>query len=352
MSLSPPFTPGQPTNKFHEHERCALNVVRFPSPISAPILGRKDLQQRACPLICHSCLIDPPILCLDSSRVSCGTTGAISGLCKRFSEHLNGLRDSGVGVFLPFHFERDVTLVTRISENARDTFVIEVQSVPLATAFIGLGLHKHRFGRDLLEFVVRVLEEIAGVHQRTQPWGIDCVDDAQLAFGAPRKAPMILESEQHAAFLCFFEALLGGLDAPIETVVFGVSGQDWLDSALPHQFVEIFDCIPSAGVEANAWHAKFVGDLDALVSVFNLFAPFLWVRLDEVLMYGQAHKINAPAERVSFQALQVRAMSRCERFALGNVHLPVQYIDAFNTERRGLVDDCFDRYALGLEMPV
>ena len=69
-----------------------------------------------------------------------------------------------------------------------------------------------------------------------------------------------------------------------------------------HEIVEVFDGVPTAGIEADAGHAQFVGDLNALVRVLDLLLPVLgcWLvgasRVDKILVNAEANEADAIAE--------------------------------------------------------
>src|SRR5437764_140678 len=84
--------------------------------------------------------------------------------------------------------------------------LIEVERVPQAAAVVGLGLHQRGLGGEHFEFVVRVLEEVAGVERDHQPGGVDRVDDPQDAFGRPTQAPVVLQAHHDAALLGCLQA--------------------------------------------------------------------------------------------------------------------------------------------------
>src|SRR3954471_12784756 len=68
---------------------------------------------------------------------------------KRTSKQLQAFGHGAVWIFFAFEFERDVSGVTRITEDFRDPLVIEIERVPFATTKISLRLHEDSFGRNL-----------------------------------------------------------------------------------------------------------------------------------------------------------------------------------------------------------
>jgi len=131
-----------------------------------------------------------------------------------------------------------------------------------------------------------------------------------------------------------------------------VVGQDWLDAAFLHQFVKVLNGAPAAGIDAQAGDAEVVADFDALFGVLNLASDFGGVGAEKGLVGGEADQVDAVAETLAFELLQVRAMAVGERLPLGDVHLPVQNIHAGNAEVGGLINDRFDRNFRVAKMPV
>src|SRR5206468_565301 len=113
-----------------------------------------------------------------------------------------------------------------------------------------------------------------------------------------------------AAMLGFGDALLDALEAPFETIILGVTGQNRLDAARFHQLVEILDRVPPPGVEPDARHTQFVGDLEALVCVLDLPLPFSRIGLHKVLVNRQADRSNAVMKRMALKLLQISAVCR------------------------------------------
>src|SRR5438128_10054281 len=106
---------------------------------------------------------------------------------------------------------------------------------------------------------------------------MDRVDNAQQSFRRARQAPVVFQREEDAAFLGPGQASLYGVDAPLEPVVFPVTGKNWFHAAMGHERVEI-DRVPAPGVDADAWDAKLIGDLDALLGVLHVLGDFLRLR--------------------------------------------------------------------------
>ena len=217
---------------------------------------------------------------------------------------------------------------------------------------VRLGLHIDGLRRDQGQLLVRVFEKIAGVHQPAEPRRADAVEDAQQALGGARQAPVVFQSEHHAAFLGFGEAALDAFDAPLEALFLRVAGQDRLDAAVLHQLVEVLRGAPAAGVDADARAAEFVSDLDALLGVLDVLGEFLGLRLHEALVRGDAANLEAVAEGVALELAQVGAAGGVERRLLVDVHLAVQNVHAFDAQRGGLVHDRLDRDLRGPEMPI
>ena len=106
--------------------------------------------------------------------------------------------------------------------------------------------------------------------------------------------------QHRSALLRFTHARLQALDAPFETVIFGMAGKDGFDAAGFHEIVEVFDGIPAAGIDADARDAQFVGDIEAFESVIDFFLTIGGVGLDEILVNGQADERDTVPEGMSF----------------------------------------------------
>src|ERR1043166_446080 len=163
---------------------------------------------------------------------------------------------------------------------------------------------------------------------------------------------MVFQRHHHPALFGFGDAFLDALDAPLESIILRMAGQDRLDPTRLHQVIETLDCAPAAGVEADAGYSQFVGDLQALVSMLDLFLPFCRVRLHEVLMNRKADRGDTVAKGVAFELLKVAAVGRRQRLLLGEFHLLVQDVKAFDTDLGSFLDDSFNRDFRWFEMPV
>jgi hypothetical protein len=260
--------------------------------------------------------------------------------------------NGGVGVFAPLHFEGDIAGVTGIPKEAGDSGVIEVQGVPLSSALIGFGLDEDGFRGDLREFVVGIFKEVAGIHEGAQPRGREGVEDSEQALRGAGEAPVVFEAEQDAALGGFGEARLDAVDAPLETLVLGMTWEDGFLAAGFHELIERADGVPASGVEADAGDAEFVGDFDAFMGVFDLLPAVFGVGVDEILMDREADEVDALAEGVAFKCLQVGSMFAGEGSLFGDIHLTVEDIDAFDAEGSCLVDDGFDGDPCRAEVPV
>src|SRR5438094_299581 len=97
---------------------------------------------------------------------------------KGLAQHFDTLRHGDVRIFFPLKLQRHVTAVIHARQDFRDACVIQVERIPLAAAVIGLGLNEHSLRRYLLQFVVRILQKIPGVHQHAKPGRVDRIDNA------------------------------------------------------------------------------------------------------------------------------------------------------------------------------
>src|SRR5437867_1572779 len=163
---------------------------------------------------------------------------------------------------------------------------------------------------------------------------------------------MVFERQDDAAFVALGQTFLDAIDAPLEAVVFGVTGQDRLFTAGLHEFVEGLNRVPAARVEANAGNAQLVGNLNALLRVFDLLLTKLGARVDEVLVNREGNQAHAAGEGVAFELAQVGAMVRRQRILFGNVHLAVKDVHALDAQHGGLVDDGLNGDLHRLEVPV
>jgi hypothetical protein len=143
-----------------------------------------------------------------------------------------------------------------------------------------------------------------------------------------------LEPENHAALLGLEQALLDAVDDPLEAVFFGVAGQDRLDAAIGHQFVEVPARAPSAGVEADDRNAESVSGLNLPQRQVDVLLAFLFIWRDEPLMCRHTAEIQAVDECVTFDLLQVAVFLA--------FHLVEQQIHAVESHPRRLVDALFD----------
>src|SRR5262249_41081453 len=98
---------------------------------------------------------------------------------ERLAEHGQALGKRRPPVLLALELQRDIAAVLLCPQNRRDALVVQIQRVPDPTPVVCLRLHECRQRCDLLQLVVRVFEEVAGVHQHAQPGRVDGLDDAQ-----------------------------------------------------------------------------------------------------------------------------------------------------------------------------
>ena len=229
-------------------------------------------------------------------------------------------------------------------QNFPHSLIIEIQRVPLAATVVRLGLHKIRLGRDLLQLGVRILEEVAGIHQQPQPRRVDGVDDAQQPLRRTGEAPVVLQRKHHAALGGLGQAFLDRVDAPLESLVQRVARQQRFLAAQLHQLVERLHRAPTAGVESDARDAHAVSQVDALLRVLDVFIAHGGIGIDEILMDRQADQVDAIGERMSFKLLQIAVVLR--------VHLPVENVHPLDAKPGRLVDHCLDGHFRVAEMPV
>jgi len=76
---------------------------------------------------------------------------------------------SSLVVFISLEFERNVTAEVVLAHNPCDAGIIQIEGVPQAASIVHLGVHKDCVRGALVELVVWVFEEIAGVEQDLQP---------------------------------------------------------------------------------------------------------------------------------------------------------------------------------------
>ena len=93
-----------------------------------------------------------------------------------FAEDLEALGDADIRVFFAFKFDAAIARVAGVGKDFGNSFVIQVKRVPFSASVISFGLHVNGPGSDLLELVVGVLHEIAGVHESAEPGGGNGVD--------------------------------------------------------------------------------------------------------------------------------------------------------------------------------
>src|ERR1043165_6762566 len=210
-----------------------------------------------------------------------------------FSQHRDAFGDSDVWIFLALKLQGDITSITGIRKNFCDSRIIEIEGVPFATAIISFRLRIDRLRRNHLQLVIRIFHEVAGVHERAEPRRRHGINNSQLTFRSAAEAPMIFQSEDDTALLSFGDAFLNALDAPFEAIIFSMAWKDWFNAEGFHEIVEIFDRVPTAGIESNTWHSEFISNLDAFVGVIDLLLAFRNIGVDEVLMDGQADQIDA-----------------------------------------------------------
>src|SRR5437762_11724214 len=186
-------------------------------------------------------------------------------------QHLDARRHGNVRSFLTLRLQGHIAGVIRVGEDFGDPWVIQFERIPFSAAIVGLGLYENGLGRDLLKFGIGVFQEIAGVHQHAQPRRVNGVDDAEQTFRGAGQAPIVFQREDDTAFRSLRQTPLNSLDTPLETLLFGVTVEDRFDTAIGHQGVEI-NRVPAAGVDANAWNAKMIRDLNASLGTLDGFA--------------------------------------------------------------------------------
>ena len=205
-------------------------------------------------------------------------------LAESFAQKLNALGNALGGRGLSFELNRYVSVVTDFAKNLGNAGVVEVEGVPFPSAEVGLGLHEGSKGSDFLELVVRFLHEVAGVHENAQPRGLDGVGDAQQAFGRAGQSPVVLEGEVNPALLGLGQALLDRIDAPLESFVHGMPGQNRFLSPQFHEVIEVTGRAPASGVQTDGGDAHLVSEPDAFLGVLDIFFAGCGIGRDEVLM--------------------------------------------------------------------
>src|SRR5206468_9131593 len=138
-----------------------------------------------------------------------------------------------------------------------------------------------------------------------------------------------------AALFGFRETALNAVHTPLETFLFGVTGQDRFDAAVGHERVEI-NRVPASGVDADARDAELISDLNALLRVLDIFTDHFRFRTDEILVSGEADQIDAVGKRAALQFVAVSAPGRVERRLFLDVHLAMENIDPADSNLRGV----------------
>ena len=119
-----------------------------------------------------------------------------------------------------------------------------------------------------------------------------------------------------------------------------------------HEFIEGFNRVPPAGVEADAWDAKFVRDLNAFDGVINVFLTFGGVGRDEILVNGKADEIDAVQDGVALEFLTIGTASGVERRPFLDVHLTVENVNCGSAQDTRVIDNFLDGDFSSAEMPV
>ena len=76
---------------------------------------------------------------------------------------------------LALEFKGNIATKADFLEHACDPRIIQIQRVPFTSSKIGFGLYEDGSRGYLCQLGVGFLEEISGIHQGSQPWGIDGV---------------------------------------------------------------------------------------------------------------------------------------------------------------------------------
>ena len=230
------------------------------------------------------------------------------------------------------------------AHNPGDAWIIQVEGVPETTSIVGLGVHKDGLRGALVELVVRVFEEVAGIEQDLHPRRIDGLDNPQKALRCSRQAPVVFQTEDYAGLLGRGQAFFDTVDYPFEAGFIGVPGQRRFDAAILHQVVEALARSPGSGVEAYDGYAEFVCQVDTLCGVVDVSLPVFFVGREEALMDGHAAQVDAVDKGTAFEVLEVIV-------GLAG-HLPMQYLDAVKTHPCGFFDAGFNRQLqVSLESP-
>ncbi|MEI9898696.1 MAG: hypothetical protein WDN28_33760 [Chthoniobacter sp.] len=101
--------------------------------------------------------------------------------------------------------------------------------------------------------------------------------------------------------------------APLEAIVFDVTGKHRFDAARFHQCFKIGNGLPASGTDADARNAESISDLDALLGEDDPLVAFGGVRRDEILEDRQADQIHAAAQRVPLEVAAVDMGGGVER---------------------------------------
>src|SRR5947208_816584 len=144
-----------------------------------------------------------------------------------------------------------------------DARVVEVERVPLSSAVIRLRLDDDRVRRQLLDPGVWIAGEVAGVEVDAQPWRADGVVDPEQVLGPGGESPVVLEREHHSRPFRRGQAGLDRFDAPLESLVIGVSRQRWLVALDFHEVVEGGDRVPASRIQPDAGNAERAREVDA-----------------------------------------------------------------------------------------
>ena len=155
---------------------------------------------------------------------------------------------------------------------------------------------------------------------------------------------MILESQMDAMLLGLGQALLDGIDAPLETFVEGVPGEDRFLSTQFHEVIEVAGGSPATRVEPDGRYPHLVRESDAFFGVLDVLLAGAGIGRDEVLMNGEADQVDAIEESVTLELAKVGKILP--------VHLAVQDVESGNPEGGGFFDHLLDRDLGRPEVPV
>jgi hypothetical protein len=148
------------------------------------------------------------------------------------------------------------------------------------------------------------------------------------------------------------QALLKALDAPLETLLLGMSWKHRFLPARLHQVIERSDGVPPSRVDTNTGDAERSSDIDTLDRMFHLPASDSRIGIDKILMNGKADQRDTASEGMPFEVGQIHPMLSSEGLFLGDVHLSVQNINPFSPQSGSPFDDLMNRHLGVSEVPI